>query len=192
MKILQFLLSMLLVFALVTSCNTPPAETVSEEAPESAEYAEGADNGDADAMDDGEVAMQAADGDDMEVPPEAEGIGEEEFFTNEETGEVIYNFLPDSDKPTFNGDMGEFLQSTIEYPEESRENGNEGTIIVDFIVGTDGYVKDAHVIKPHEDVLLNNEAIRVVNSMPQWNPAVKDGQPVAFKYVLPIHFKLMK
>ena len=195
MKVLKFLLSMLLAVALVTACNTPPEETTSEE---SAEYAEEAMDDVADAMDEAGDAMDEAAGiEDGEEPPEVDGIEEmaglegEDFYTHETTGETIYTFLLDEEKPTFDGNMGEFLKNTIEYPKKSRDNGNEGTVIVDFVVGTDGYVKDARVIKPHEDVLLNNEAIRVVNAMPKWNPAIKDGTPVAYKYVLPVHFKLL-
>jgi TonB family protein len=192
MKVLKFLLSMILAMALVTACNTPPAETTAEESEDATEYAEDGDMTEDEAGADGMEAVS-----DGEEPVEAEGIDEvaglegEEYYTHEITGETVYTFLLDEEKPTFDGDMTEFLQNTIDYPKESREKGNEGTIIVDFVVGKDGYVKDAHVIKPHEDVLLNNEAIRVVNAMPQWNPAVKDGTPVAYKYVLPIHFKLL-
>jgi protein TonB len=40
------------------------------------------------------------------------------------------------------------------------------------------------------DPALDKEAIRVVNSMPAWNPGMKNGQLVRVKYTVPITFRL--
>jgi len=93
--------------------------------------------------------------------------------------------------PTFEGGIGEitkFLNKTIRYPREAQKAGVEGKISVKFIVDIDGSVKDAQVINSNS--YLNEEALRIINMMPAWKPALLRGQKVAGASVLPITFKL--
>ena len=41
--------------------------------------------------------------------------------------------------------MAEFIQKTFEYPEMAREMGEQGTIWVEFVVYSDGKIKDVKV-----------------------------------------------
>ena len=81
-----------------------------------------------------------------------------------------------------------FLRETIKYPAEAAKNGIEGRVIVQFVVGSDGTVGDAKVMRG-VDPLLDQEALRVINAMPKWTPGKQDGKPVAVKYTIPVTFR---
>ena len=85
--------------------------------------------------------------------------------------------------------MNEYLSNSIVYPEYAVENNIEGRVIVEFVVNTDGTITGLQVKRSvHE--LLDNEALRVVKSMPIWKPGKNDGKLVRVKYTLPIIFNL--
>ena len=94
--------------------------------------------------------------------------------------------------PQFPGGPAElmkFLGQNVRYPEEAHKNNIQGRVIVTFIVEKDGSISQAHVAKS-VDPLLDAEALRVVNSMPNWIPGRQNGEPVRVKYTVPITFKL--
>ena len=88
--------------------------------------------------------------------------------------------------------MVEYLGGQIKYPEAAEKAGAEATIHIKFVVGTDGSVKSVSSITKAEDTRedMIMEAIRVIKSMPDWKPAMKDGKKVACEMVLPIKFAL--
>ena len=63
-----------------------------------------------------------------------------------------------------------------------------GKVYVVFIVNEDGSLSDVKVIKSISPE-LDKEAIRVVKSMPKWNPAKQNGKTVKMKYVVPVNFR---
>ena len=94
--------------------------------------------------------------------------------------------------PQFKGGevaMMKYLSENVRYPEEAVKQGVQGTVIVRFTVMSDGSVANAEIVKSPSE-LLNAESLRVVNSMPAWNPGTKDGKPVECQYTLPIKFKM--
>lgn len=86
-----------------------------------------------------------------------------------------------------------YLRQAIRYPEEARNNGNEGTVVISFIIEKDGTTSSEIILK---DVPggCGIEALRVVKQMNQmglrWKPAQVSGQVVRFQYNLPVRFKL--
>lgn len=77
----------------------------------------------------------------------------------------------------------------VKYPAEAVEKGIKGRVIVQFVVTKDGKITDAEVARS-VDPLLDAEALRAIRSMPDWEPAQRDGQNIAVKYSLPIAFSL--
>lgn len=71
----------------------------------------------------------------------------------------------------------------------ARENGIEGIVYVTFVVDKDGKVKDAKILRG-KGAGLDEEALRVVRSMPDWKPGKQNGRAVAVQYNLPVNFKL--
>lgn len=94
--------------------------------------------------------------------------------------------------PSFPGGDAELLKyiaTNIKYPKESQDNGEQGRVICSFIVGRDGSVNNPEVLRGVTP-LLNEEAVRVINTMPRWNPGMQRGRAVAVKYTVPITFRL--
>ncbi len=85
--------------------------------------------------------------------------------------------------------MMQYLSANVKYPEEAHKKGIQGRVIVTFVVGKDGSISDAKLMR-RVDPLLDAEALRVTNSMPKWKPGRQNGEAVAVKYTIPVTFKL--
>jgi len=75
------------------------------------------------------------------------------------------------------------------YPEICRENGIQGKVYIQFVIGSDGKVSDVTVVKG-VDKYLDEEAVRVVSSLPCWSPGKQRGKAVPVSYIIPIKFVL--
>lgn len=82
-----------------------------------------------------------------------------------------------------------FLMHTVKYPKEAMEKGVQGRVVVQFIVEKDGTVSSPNVIRAVTPA-LDQEAIRVVQSMPKWAPGKQRGKEVRTKFTLPVTFRL--
>ena len=82
-----------------------------------------------------------------------------------------------------------FLQSNIKYPEEAKELGIQGKVFVTFVVEVDGSITDVRVLRGIGGG-CDEEAIRVVKSMPKLIPGKVRGVPVRVQFNLPIKFTL--
>ena len=89
--------------------------------------------------------------------------------------------------------MLEFIYKNIKYPAIARENGVEGTCVIQFVVEKDGSVTDARVVRDI-GAQCGDEALRVVNLMNsqgiKWTPGKQRGRPVRVQFNLPVKFKL--
>lgn len=85
--------------------------------------------------------------------------------------------------------MVDYIVENVRYPEKAKAAEAEGTVYVEFVIASDGSITRAKVLKSvHE--LLDKEALRIVEAMPNWNPGIHEGKKVAVKFVLPIKFQL--
>jgi TonB family protein len=82
-----------------------------------------------------------------------------------------------------------FIANNIEYPAIAQENGIQGRVYVTFVVTKDGSVANAKIARG-VDPILDKEALRVVNSLPKWQPGKQRGQEVNVSYTVPINFAL--
>lgn len=85
--------------------------------------------------------------------------------------------------------MSNYIAKSVVYPEKAKADGVQGKVYVQFVVEPDGSVGDVTVLRGVGGE-CDDEALRVVRSMPKWQPAMFKGKPVRSKYVLPINFKL--
>ena len=124
----------------------------------------------------------------------AKGLKSDGFDLNAaiEKGESIPFQLVET-RPTFNGgDANEFSQwvnSQLKYPEEAKKAGVQGRVTLQFTVDPSGKVGNVKVLRG-VDELLDAEAIRVLQSSPDWTPGEIDGTPVSVTYTFPVVFKL--
>jgi len=108
----------------------------------------------------------------------------------EENLDQIFTIVEVSASPK-NG-LNEFYKSIgeqIKYPAQARRMNVEGKVFVQFVVGRDGKLDDLTVIKGI-GAGCDEEAVRIIQNSPPWNPGKQRGKPVKQKMVLPIIFKL--
>ena len=94
--------------------------------------------------------------------------------------------------PEFPGGMTEFMKwltKNLKYPESARRQNMQGTVVISFIVNTDGSTSEIKVVRPrHPD--LDREAVRVVRMMPKWKPGEDHGKVCRTMISIPIVFKI--
>jgi protein TonB len=94
--------------------------------------------------------------------------------------------------PTFPGGMGalmKYLAENIRYPQRAIVAGIQGRVFVNFIVEPDGSITNAKVLRGI-GAGCDEEAMRVVQNMPNWIPGKQRGKPVRVSYNLPVKFML--
>lgn len=108
------------------------------------------------------------------------------------------NVRPDADgvydvaeiMPRFPGgerEMVRWIRENMNYPEEARQKDIYGRVIVSFNVMATGSLDGVAVVRSLHP-LLDAEAIRLVKSMPKWNPGMMNGEAVVVRYFIPIEF----
>ncbi len=120
-----------------------------------------------------------------------EGVGfEEENVKTAIVDKKVHTFVeqmpsfPDGEAALF-----KFISEHMNYPTVAKENNIVGTVFLSFTINIDGSVQDIEV-KRGIGGGCNEEAIRVIASMPLWNPGKQNGSPVRVRYSLPLKFVL--
>nr|WP_295876094.1 M56 family metallopeptidase [uncultured Chitinophaga sp.] len=107
--------------------------------------------------------------------------------------EEIFTFV--ETPPTFHGGedaLALYLSKNIRYPKEAVEKKTSGTVFVQFVVDKEGKIKDARTVGAAKGNGLEEEAIRVVNAMPEWIAGKQNGRNVAVQFNLPIRFTIQQ
>lgn len=86
--------------------------------------------------------------------------------------------------------MMRYIGENIKYPVTAQEKGIQGRVICQFVVEKDGSITNIHAVRSSGDILLDQEAIRVLSTMPRWNPGKQSGNSVRVKYTVPVNFRL--
>ena len=118
------------------------------------------------------------------------GSADEEVVEYESKYEGV--FIHYELQPEFPGGVKalmEYVEANIRYPQEVKERGIQGRVIVRFIVEEDGTLTGEQVIKP-VDPQLDAEAIRIARSMPKWKPGEIRGKPTRMRFSFPVTFRL--
>jgi protein TonB len=95
--------------------------------------------------------------------------------------------------PSFKGgDINKFREWVMKrtnYPQAAVDNRIQGKVYITFIVETDGTVSNVTIVKGVHP-LIDNEAIRTIQSSPKWSPGLQRGQPVRVRYSMALSFSL--
>lgn len=116
-------------------------------------------------------------------------------FVPEEEEEVLEEeqiFVIVESMPSFPGgyeEMMKYLRDNIRYPNLAKESGIQGRVFVAFVVETDGSVTDVQILRGIGGG-CDEEAIRVVDNMPRWEPGKQRNITVRVRFNLPIKFTL--
>ena len=101
--------------------------------------------------------------------------------------------IPDID-PMYPGgthEMTRFISNSLRYPREAAEKDIQGLVVYNFVVELDGSLSNFEIMhRAHP--LLDEEALRIIKSMPAWRPAVYKGENVRSTQYVPMYFKLNK
>jgi protein TonB len=109
----------------------------------------------------------------------------------EEVADDIFQIV--EDMPTFRGgDVQKFsnwVQERCKYPTIAQELGVQGKVFIGFVVEPDGRLSNVTVLRS-VDKSLDDEAVRVVESSPKWNPGKQRGLPVRVSFSMTVNFVL--
>jgi TonB family protein len=100
-------------------------------------------------------------------------------------------FVIVEDMPEFPGGMDgmrDYIRKNIMYPDEAKNANVTGKALVNFVVDKTGKVTHVKIKKSSDNEFLDKEAIRVVESMPDWKPGSQRGQNVNVQFIIPIEF----
>lgn len=112
-------------------------------------------------------------------------LGEEEPQEPKETKP----FVVVEQMPAFRGNLHKYLAEQVRYPDIAKENGIEGTVVIQFVVNERGEISNAFILKDIGGG-CGEEALRVVRGMPLWLPGANRGRQVKVQMSLPVKFKL--
>ena len=105
--------------------------------------------------------------------------------------EILESMKAPDKWPSFQGKdanaFSSWVTARLKYPADALAAHIDGTVLVKFVIGTNGGVQEVEVI---EGVFpsLDAEAVRVIKSSPKWKPGIKDGKPIRVTYTHPVIF----
>ena len=91
--------------------------------------------------------------------------------------------------PGGDGALMKYIADHLKYPPVAMENNIQGRVVIQFVVTKTGKIGEVKVARS-KDPDLDNEAVRVVKTLPDFIPGKMNGQSVNVWYTLPITFKL--
>ena len=83
----------------------------------------------------------------------------------------------------------EYVAKNIKYPQIARETGIQGRVFVGFVVEPDGSISNVKLLRGIGGG-CDEEAMRVIKSLPKWKPGKQRGKPVRVSYQIPVNFRL--
>jgi TonB family protein len=85
--------------------------------------------------------------------------------------------------------LRQYLASHVTYPEAAKKDAIQGRVYVSFVVDKSGSVRDVKVVRSVHPA-LDQEAVRVIEELPDWTPGKQSGENVSVNYTVPISFVL--
>lgn len=126
-------------------------------------------------------------------PVNARNVSWADSTSTEQEENVFIDGVPMPEFPGGTKALVEYVVKNTRYPKELLSDSIEGRVIVQFVVDEEGKVCTPVVFRSLHP-LMDAEALRIVRSMPRWEPArdVRHGKPLRIKFTLPVMFRLPK
>jgi TonB family protein len=102
----------------------------------------------------------------------------------------VFDLFDLKEPPSFPGGeeaLFKFYKSVMHYPDQARKAGIQGNVTLTFVIEKDGSLSNRHVLKDIGGG-CGEEALRMLDQMPKWNPGAVHGEPVRVRYMLPVRF----
>ena len=103
--------------------------------------------------------------------------------------DIVYTAWMLNEQPQFDGNINEYYQKNIKYPQDALRNNVEGTVWVDFVIEKDGSIDNVTIFRSVSPE-LDAEAKRVILNMPKWIPGKQMKKTVRVKMRQPINFAI--
>ena len=196
MKLSSQFIILILSATIIQSCSTKPKEPTAEEVAAKEKAM-------ADSI--AEVKASERNAKRSKLEQESNDKSEKRKVASEERAKKAISYKDGKGKTIFikaekmpeyeggNDAMMKYLTDNLQYPSEAKDDGEEGTVFVDFVIDPKGKVQDVvatDAVNDNVNLALKNESVRVVSSMPAWKPAMHKGKPVSAAYSLPVKFQL--
>lgn len=122
---------------------------------------------------------------------QVEYVAPVEVEKEEEVEEATVFFIVE-EMPLFPGgpaELNKYIAQNVKYPVIAQENGIQGRVYVSFVVNSKGKIENVKVARG-VDPSLDKEAVRVVESMPEWKPGKQGNKAVKVSFTIPVNFVL--
>jgi TonB family protein len=175
--------------------NQAPVETQSPYTVDSADVVMQIDSTDTDTLkippppDEFDVLMGIVDIEEPYYDSIVQPPDDEEIYEGEGEVEVDVDVRTLPQFPGGDEAFMKYIEENLVYPEKAKEDSITGKVLVGFVVEADGSITNVEVIRSANKI-LDEEAVRVVKSMPKWIPGMQFDKPARTSYNLPITFKL--
>ena len=135
----------------------------------------------------------------LTVLDEGDDFNADDFFIAEKEEEIVEEeiFFTVEEMPTFRGgglpEFRNWVQKEVKYPQIALENGIQGNVVVQFVVGPDGKMTNFKVLQSPDKTLSDAtiEVLKKANEMKGgWKPGKQRGKPVKVSFTLPVAFKI--
>ena len=116
----------------------------------------------------------------------------EESLEPDYSRQKIYQSVEVDEEPKFPGgehELMEYISDNIVYPQAAIDEGIQGRVFVSFVVEPNGKVTNVEVLRGINSD-CDEEAVRVIQSLPNWEPGVRRGNNVRVAFVVPVKFSL--
>ncbi|MBO7186418.1 MAG: energy transducer TonB [Alistipes sp.] len=130
---------------------------------------------------------------------DADEFDDFEMIIEEREEEIVEDeiFITVEDMPTFRGgglpEFRTWVQQNVKYPQIALENGIQGNVVIQFVVGPDGKMTNFKVLQSPDKTLSDAtiEVLKKANEMKNgWKPGKQRGKPVKVSFTLPVAFKI--
>ena len=115
----------------------------------------------------------------------------QEKLNKNDSDDEVYTEV--EEMPEFPGGQAEmmlFIKTNMQYPLQAKKKGWQGKVFLKFVVNKEGKIINPIILKSSGYQILDNEALRMINTMPKWKPGNKDGLPVNVWFLLPLKYAL--
>ncbi|WP_158617959.1 energy transducer TonB [Chitinophaga lutea] len=113
------------------------------------------------------------------------------FYLQPQPGrEPLRTFMLDMPPHFPGGDMAaaEFINSKLRYPRQAVEQGVGGQVVISMLISETGELSNFRVISQPIGYGLEEEAMEMIKAMPNWEPAIKNGEKVAVEHTFPVTY----
>ncbi len=86
--------------------------------------------------------------------------------------------------------LSEYLSKNLAYPKLAHENSLEGTVKAEVLLNEAGKVTEVRILTSM-GTTIDNQVIQLLREMPHWTPAVRNGQTVSQRLIVPVKFSLI-